>query len=153
MATSLIVASPEMSLGEAARLLKAARVTGAPVLDGNKLVGVLSRNDLLRALAEISPEGDYKAQVAELNAKQVASVMSTGGRSLESTSTWDNPPCVDRNLPRRQKHRFQASHAAPACAGLRTISTDSSMLEAAQIMAEKRLNRLLVREPPRHDAR
>ena len=84
MATSLIVASPEMSLGEAGRLLKAARVTGAPVLDGNKLVGVLSRNDLLRALAEISPEGDYKAQVAELNAKQVASVMSTGSCCVAS---------------------------------------------------------------------
>jgi len=109
MATSLIVTSPEMSLGEAALLLKAARVTGAPVLDGDKLVGVLSRNDLLRALAEISPGRDYEGQIEELKSRQVGSVMSTG---------------------------------------VSTISTDSTMLEAAQIMAEKRLNRLLVSSGP-----
>ena len=84
MATSLIVTSPEMSLGEAALLLKAARVTGAPVLDGDKLVGVLSRNDLLRALAEISPGRDYEGQIEELKSRQVGSVMSTGSSCVAS---------------------------------------------------------------------
>jgi len=109
MARSLNTISPTMTVADAARLLKAADVTGAPVVDPEGgLVGVLSRQDLLQALAEIRPDEDFQAQMDELGARSVASVLS---RSVQ------------------------------------TIAPETSMLEAAQVMASEKLNRLLVTNP------
>lgn len=113
MTSSLIVMSPDMSLTDAARLLRAARVTGAPVLEGKELVGVLSRYDLLRAIVSRVPEGasedEAAAALEELKAAQVRDVMKS------------NPI---------------------------TISPDASMVTAAKLMAEERLNRVLVTTEP-----
>lgn len=55
MRRSVIVLSPEQSLGEAARILEREGVSGAPVTDGRHLVGVVSLADLFRA-AGIEPD-------------------------------------------------------------------------------------------------
>jgi len=46
---------PELPLDEAFRFLEEADVERAPVLDGDRLVGVLSRSGLQRRLAEDEP--------------------------------------------------------------------------------------------------
>ena len=51
--TGLIVMPPDMSLRDAGLLLRAASVTGAPVIEDGRLVGVVSRNDLLTGLLSI----------------------------------------------------------------------------------------------------
>lgn len=113
MTSSLIVMSPDMCLADAARLLRAARVTGAPVLEDKKLVGVLSRYDLLRAIVSRIPadasQDEVKAKLEELKAAPVRDVMKS------------NPV---------------------------TVSPDASMIDAAKLMAEERLNRVLVTTEP-----
>jgi len=106
--TGLIVMPPEMNLRDAGLLLRAAVVTGAPVIDDGRLVGVVSRNDLLTGLLSIPMEAnqaEFESEIARLQALPVRELMS--------------PSPV-------------------------TITPEVSMLGAAKIMAESRLNRLLV---------
>jgi CBS domain-containing protein len=51
----VVVLDPETSAGEAARLLERAGVAGAPVVRGDRLIGVISRSDLLARAREVSP--------------------------------------------------------------------------------------------------
>ncbi len=46
-----ITVSAEASVSEAARLLRENKISGLPVLDGEKLVGIVSESDLLRLLS------------------------------------------------------------------------------------------------------
>mmetsp|Transcript_23289 Transcript_23289/g.47400 ORF Transcript_23289/g.47400 Transcript_23289/m.47400 type:complete len:162 (+) Transcript_23289:3-488(+) len=104
----LIVVPPDMGLREAGLLLRAAAVTGAPVMSDGQIVGVVSRNDLLTGLLAVPMEATqdvYEAEIGRLQAMAVSELMS----------------------PR------------PI-----TITPQVSMLEAARLMAESRLNRLLV---------
>jgi len=106
--TGLIVMPPDMNLRDAGLLLRAAAVTGAPVIEDGRLVGVVSRNDLLTGLLSIpldAKQAEFESEIARLQALPVRELMS--------------PSPV-------------------------TITPQVSMLGAAQIMAESRLNRLLV---------
>ena len=77
MATELITVSPDDNLEDAARVLKEAHVTGAPVMQGSKVVGVLSRNDLLKALAKLpADDGDFAKHADELRERPVRDVMT-----------------------------------------------------------------------------
>ena len=50
-ASSLITLSPDISLKQAATIFVEAGITGAPAVEGTKLVGVISQTDLLYKLA------------------------------------------------------------------------------------------------------
>lgn len=57
MSTDVIALAPEMSLRDALNVLVSNHVSGAPVLNGSKVVGVVSTTDLLEFIAEPpSPE-------------------------------------------------------------------------------------------------
>ena len=49
MRRSLVFVRPQQTLADAERLLVDHHISGMPVLDGDKLVGMLSRSDLARA--------------------------------------------------------------------------------------------------------
>lgn len=105
------------SRGKSKGLLRAAGVTGAPVVDSNDaLVGVISRNDLLKALLTIPPEVEaaggeaFAAAVAEIEATPVEEAMSPAQPSVN-------------------------------------ISPKATVLEAAKLLAREKLNRLMVVEP------
>ncbi len=55
MTRDLISVSSLTSLQETARMLFECEVDALPVVDGKKLVGIISRSDVLRAFAEIEP--------------------------------------------------------------------------------------------------
>ncbi len=50
MATEVIMLEPDMPLKEAKTILKTKRISGAPVLEGGNLIGMLSMSDVLSAL-------------------------------------------------------------------------------------------------------
>ncbi len=52
MSWDLITISPEAPMTEALELFRIKRISGAPVIEGEKLVGVLSIEDLIRALRD-----------------------------------------------------------------------------------------------------
>ena len=62
MSTDVATLSPDMSLREAIEVLADRRITGAPVVAANKIVGVLSANDILAFEASTPgvPAGHYE---------------------------------------------------------------------------------------------
>jgi CBS domain-containing protein len=55
MATPIVTVSEDTELGEIARLLEAHRIKRVPVVRGGRVVGIVSRADLLRALSTPQP--------------------------------------------------------------------------------------------------
>jgi acetoin utilization protein AcuB len=56
MTWDVVTTHPEVSIGHAARILFFGRFGSLPVIDGTKLVGVLTERDLLRALSILMPD-------------------------------------------------------------------------------------------------
>jgi CBS domain-containing protein len=52
MSTPLTVISPEFDLKEAARIMSQLKIRRLPVIEGEKLVGILTSADIIRALAK-----------------------------------------------------------------------------------------------------
>jgi CBS domain-containing protein len=52
MSTPLTVISPEFDLKEAARIMSQLKIRRLPVIEGGKLVGILTSADIIRALAK-----------------------------------------------------------------------------------------------------
>jgi predicted transcriptional regulator len=52
MSSPVITISPEEEVGEAASLMFEHHISRLPVMDSNKLVGILSRSDIIRLMAE-----------------------------------------------------------------------------------------------------
>lgn len=57
MTREVVSVTPETSIEAAASLLLAHKIGGLPVLDGERLVGIITEGDLLRALLEREQEG------------------------------------------------------------------------------------------------
>src|SRR5260370_13245281 len=51
MAPTVITVAPTTSIAEIAKILQRDRIKRVPVVDGDKLVGIVTRGDLLKALA------------------------------------------------------------------------------------------------------
>lgn len=54
MTRDVVSAAPDMTIRDAMELLSERHLSGAPVVDGGKVVGVFSASDLLAFLAELS---------------------------------------------------------------------------------------------------
>jgi CBS domain-containing protein len=54
MTRDVVSAAPDLTIREAMELLSEKHVSGAPVVDGGKVVGVFSASDLLAFLADLS---------------------------------------------------------------------------------------------------
>jgi len=52
-----VTVSPGVDLKEAARALLEMKVGGLPVVEGGRLVGIITETDMLDALAELLPSG------------------------------------------------------------------------------------------------
>ena len=72
MTTNLITVSPDTTMGELKEILRISRISGAPVLDGDNLVGIISIEDLLKALEK----GDVHALVRDRMATGLITVQS-----------------------------------------------------------------------------
>jgi CBS domain-containing protein len=67
MTTDVVAVSPTTTLREAAELLSAHHIGGAPVLEGSTVVGVVSTSDILTFVAATAgaPSGDVEPEAAD----------------------------------------------------------------------------------------
>lgn len=85
MTTPVVSATPEMTLREAMALLSDRHISGAPVVTGEKVVGVFSSTDLLAYIAELDaaqPSVSFRRRQTPLEELTVSEVMTRGVKSL-----------------------------------------------------------------------
>ena len=96
-AADLVTLEPDMCLKEAATLLIAKGVTGCPVVDDGKLIGVISQTDMLfklagtRSLKLVGPRSerymDNTKRIAKIKGSTVRDSMTPNPRTIAPTST------------------------------------------------------------------
>src|SRR6266542_2620270 len=85
MSTEVLVLSPDLTLRDAIELLAARHITGAPVVAGDRVIGVISANDVLAfeaATPGVPTERPEQPEQDVLEEHTVAEAMSRGVRSV-----------------------------------------------------------------------
>lgn len=113
MTRDVVSAAPDMTIRDAMELLSQRHVSGAPVLDGGKVVGIFSSSDLLGLLADLND-----------------TTPSLTFRRRKSRTTPLEDITVDEIMTRK----------------VQSLSPDLSIEEAARIMVDKQIHRVLVME-------
>ena len=72
MTSNLQIASPEMPLSEVLEILRINHISGVPVLDDNKLAGILSLEDIVRAMQK----NELSAPVSQYMTRKLLTVAS-----------------------------------------------------------------------------
>jgi CBS domain-containing protein len=108
MTRNVLTATPDMPLTDALALLTENHVSGAPVVDGGKVVGVFSATDLLAFFADLqSPNRGLafrgrRARAAPLEDVTVADVMTRQVESLPPDCSIEEAALL---MGRKQIHR------------------------------------------------
>ncbi len=79
MTRSVVTVSPAASLAEIADLMEERHIKRVPVLDGDKIVGIVSRSNLLRTLASTAPA--VSGEVADDQAIRTALLAELSGQA------------------------------------------------------------------------
>jgi CBS domain-containing protein len=92
MTTDVLTVKPDTSLGEVASILETRRIKRVPVTDAGRLVGIVSRANLVQALASVpdEPSTDVTLSDAEIRAMLMGELAgrkwSFAGRNLVVTN-------------------------------------------------------------------
>lgn len=125
MTDSVVSVSPESSLLDVLRVFVEENIHGAPVVDGEELVGVITTTDLLRAQEDEHDAGwatsDYLRGVLEFSAP---------GWSGEESDLQDR--------------LGQQTAADVMTKGVLTVPRDAPVTEVARLLREHRVHRLYV---------
>lgn len=131
MNSNVVSCKPDDTVREAARVLKENNISGAPILEGEELVGIVSEGDLLKLLilpekGELwlpSPFEVIEVPIRELFGWEETKKMlsDVGSTNIEEIMTKD----------------------------VHTISSEASVEEASEHMIRHRINRLPVTEDGR----
>lgn len=126
-----IVVTPETPLNEAIRILAESRISGLPVQDETgKLVGVISEGDLMWQESGVTPP---------------AYIML-----LDSVIFLENPSKYERELHKSLGQTVgEVMTRATRRKELITVAPESSLKDAAQLMHERDVHRVLVVEGDR----
>lgn len=128
MNPNVVFCKPEDTVREAAKALKVNNISGAPVLEGRKLVGIVSEADLLKLLV-IPEKGDLwlpsPFEVIEVPIRELLSWEDTK-KMLSDVGSTKVEEMMTKNV--------------------HTISSEASVEEASELMIRHRINRLPVME-------
>jgi hypothetical protein len=100
-----VTVTEDTTAGHAARLMEGHRVRRLPVLRDGRVVGVVSRSDLLRALLPAPPNGAAAAESDQAIRGAIADRMRRG--------TWARAPCLSFEV-QGGVVRFHGSHGSDA---------------------------------------
>ena len=114
-------------VSEAANVLRDSKISGMPVLDGEKLVGVISESDLLRLLSIDEDEGS-------LWLPSPFEVFEVPFRDLVK---WEQMRKISEDIPNKKVSDVMSRN-------LHEVGPEDTVEEAASIMTRHRINRLPV---------
>ena len=159
MTRDVITLSPEHTLREAMELLSREHVSGAPVVRGLQVVGVVSASDLMEFAAALPPLSD--AEVEPLDVRVLdENVEELPGEDLEEqAASWflarwrDERPDVDERIVEAGESTWSAldEHTVSEVMtpGVVSIRPTDPLAAAADLMRRRRLHRTLVMEKSR----
>lgn len=126
MTTELYVVDPEMLLSDLEWEFSRRRISGAPVIEDGKLVGMISRGDIVRRIG-------FSHAMSEMALDYY--------RQLEGGNAEDIERLADQTLGSqlRTLHVRDTMTSQPV-----TIEPEATVQQAAALMKEKRVHRLIV---------
>jgi CBS domain-containing protein len=157
MTTDTLTVSPETTVREAMELMATHHVSGAPVVSGGNLVGVVSATDLMSfasALSGVPTEHDINDEWGEWAEPSTSEAVEQGNEPASAffSELWDdagaevtgrieNPSHPEWNV--LEEHDVsELMTRAP----LTTLEPDASAESAADLMRKKGIHRVLVTE-------
>lgn len=124
MQPQVVTVEPSLPAAELEQLLDRERISGAPVVEGGRLVGVVSRADLARAGAAAGDEAEALLAYYE----DVAGARASRGERAQLVG--------QRAASLRVRDLMQSR--------LVTVAPDASLRKVASALAERRIHRVLV---------
>jgi len=151
MTTELVTVSPDLSLQELAEILAAQGISGAPVVSGRELVGVISTSDVVEF--DATTPGVEPVREDQVAWGEIRSVQAIGGREesqpgLYFTEMWDDVGADVRERFRSDTPEWNRMAEATVGSAMTTsvvsLPPRAAVQEAARIMLAAGIHRILV---------
>jgi CBS domain-containing protein len=154
MTRDVITVSPEHTLREAMEVLSRHHVSGAPVVRGHAVVGVVSGTDLMEFAAALPPLAEPEVEPLDVEPADDA-LLEAGGEEAEAQSaSWflarwrDETPDANERIVDAGESTWTAldEHTVSEVMtrGVVSVRPAISLAAAADLMRRKRLHRVLV---------
>lgn len=153
MTTKVVTLEPEMTLREAMEILTARHLSGAPVLSGNKVVGVISAADLLSFAAVPPRDNGQSAERTLADELEEPDEWEEDEEDLESasffTDMWDDRTDEATDVIDKQGESTPdalSTHTVEEAMTktIRWLSPDADVRSAADMMRQYGVHRVLV---------
>lgn len=131
MNRDVVFCGPEDTVRETAKLLKEKNISGAPVLEDGKLVGVVSEGDLLKFLVLPEHGGLWLPSPFEVIEVPIRELLS-----------WEDTKKVLSDVGSKTVREIMEDDVY-------TVSPETSVEDASELMVRHRINRLPVMEGDR----
>lgn len=162
MSPDVVTLSPDMSLREAIEILADEQISGAPVVAGGAVVGVVSASDVLAFDAETPPAQPGRPEEPEPEAPEVADELVTPDDWQEAepssayfTELWEDAAADDvvERIRQAEGPELDAltEHTVGEAMtpGVRCVQAGASLAEAAAYMLERKIHRAIVLDDER----
>ena len=126
MQTAVVTVSPDMPLAQLEDFLLSRRIGGAPVVEKGRLVGIVSRSDVVRSLSL---------------GRSLAGLINEGAGPLETPAAGDDAPAAGRSLIDRLRGQTvrDAMVTDVVC-----VAPDAPVHDVARVLVERHLHRVVV---------
>lgn len=102
MTNLVLTVRPEDEISQVAKRLLASRISGAPVVEGGRLVGIVSETDLVKMYSAFSRNVSLVDPDQRTDIALVGNVMTTRVVSITPDATiWEAASLIDRHAVRR----------------------------------------------------
>lgn len=149
MQTDLVTVEASMTLREAVEVLRGAGVSGAPVLRGSRLVGVLSSTDIVELEAvSPAPSGeppaalDWSERETQRDEEELENPSAFFyGRREDADALWNRMTAPDGpEWDQLERHTVEEIMSRDVV----TVSSGTTLPEAARLMLDHHIHRVLV---------
>jgi CBS domain-containing protein len=154
MTRDVITVSPEHTLREAMDILSRQHVSGAPVVRGHEVVGVVSGTDLMEFAAALPPLAEPEVEPLDLEPADDDLLEESDDESEAQSASWflarwrDERPDANERIVEAGESTWTAldEHTVSEVMtrGVVSVRPAVSLAAAADLMRRKRLHRVLV---------
>jgi CBS domain-containing protein len=155
MSTGVVVLDPELSLRDAVELLSNRHISGAPVVAGGSVVGVMSANDVLAFETDTPGVPTERPELAEQDGPEPPEEQEWA-KELEAPGTYFSELWADAGADVAERFaEFQGPEwdlltehtvSEAMSRGVRSVHPDMSVADAAGYMLKERIHRAVVLE-------